>query len=125
MTDRPVRQAGSLTASGSLLRHPSDTRHLGLLWLLPEGARQAADMPSSSATWTTTARELRLGFDTAGRLLEVVVLCFDSGNDRLAAMWGRSSAPMGPIVPGPRPCLWRAGRALGARGGPIIADPYA
>ena len=27
------------------------------------------------------ARQLRLGFDTAGRLLEVVVLGFDSGNE--------------------------------------------
>ena len=27
------------------------------------------------------ARQLRLGFDSAGRLLEVVVLCFDSGNN--------------------------------------------
>lgn len=28
-------------------------------------------------------RELRLGFDTAGRLLELVVLRFDSGNELL------------------------------------------
>lgn len=27
------------------------------------------------------ARQLRLGFDTQGRLLETVVLTFDSGND--------------------------------------------
>jgi hypothetical protein len=27
------------------------------------------------------ARELRLGFDSAGRLLEVVILHFDSGNE--------------------------------------------
>ena len=27
------------------------------------------------------ARQLRLGFDTQGRLLEVVVLTFDSGNE--------------------------------------------
>jgi hypothetical protein len=27
------------------------------------------------------ARQLRLGFDTAGRLLEIVVLHFDSGNE--------------------------------------------
>lgn len=27
------------------------------------------------------ARQLRLGFDSAGRLLEVVVLSFDSGNE--------------------------------------------
>jgi len=40
-------------------------------------------MPSSSATWTTTApaRQLRLGLDSAGRLLQVVVLRFDSGNE--------------------------------------------
>lgn len=29
------------------------------------------------------ARQLRLGFDAAGRLLEVVVLRFDSGNELL------------------------------------------
>lgn len=29
------------------------------------------------------ARQLRLGFDTEGRLLEVVVLRFDSGNELL------------------------------------------
>ena len=29
----------------------------------------------------TPARQLRLGFDTAGRLLETVVLAFDSGNE--------------------------------------------
>jgi hypothetical protein len=29
------------------------------------------------------ARELRLGFDTTGRLLEVVLLRFDSGNELL------------------------------------------
>ena len=29
------------------------------------------------------ARQLRLGFDTGGRLLEVVVLRFDSGNELL------------------------------------------
>ena len=41
-----------------------------------------ASMPSSSATWTTSpARQLRLGFDSTGRLLEVVVLRFDSGNE--------------------------------------------
>ncbi len=29
------------------------------------------------------ARDLRLGFDSAGRLLELVVLRFDSGNELL------------------------------------------
>lgn len=29
----------------------------------------------------SSARQLRLGFDTQGRLLEVVVLVFDSGNE--------------------------------------------
>lgn len=43
-----------------------------------------------AATWATwvedleddgPARQLRLGFDTRGRLLETVVLVFDSGNE--------------------------------------------
>lgn len=43
-----------------------------------------------AATWAiwideldedSPARELRLGFDTQGRLLETVVLVFDSGNE--------------------------------------------
>ncbi len=43
-----------------------------------------------AATWVlwiedldddSPARQLRLGFDTAGRLLETVVLVFDSGNE--------------------------------------------
>lgn len=43
-----------------------------------------------AATWSlwiedldddSPARQLRLGFDTHGRLLEIVVLVFDSGND--------------------------------------------
>lgn len=43
-----------------------------------------------SATWAlwienldddTPARQLRLGFDSRGRLLETVVLVFDSGNE--------------------------------------------
>lgn len=40
-------------------------------------------MPFTRPRWTTTApaRELRLGFDSVGRLLEVVVLRFDSGNE--------------------------------------------
>ncbi len=36
-------------------------------------------------------RELRLGFDTAGRMLELVVLVFDSGNELVIhAMKARS-----------------------------------
>lgn len=51
--------------------------------VLPEDAIQAA-------TWSlwiedldddNPARQLRLGFDTQGRLLETVVLMFDSGNE--------------------------------------------
>lgn len=43
-----------------------------------------------AATWAvwiedldddSPARQLRLGFDTRGRLLEIVVLVFDSGNE--------------------------------------------
>ena len=43
-----------------------------------------------AATWSlwvedlddySPSRQLRLGFDTAGRLLETVVLVFDSGNE--------------------------------------------
>lgn len=48
-----------------------------------EDAAQAAAWP----VWidylddNTPARQLRLGFDTQGRLLETVVLVFDSGNE--------------------------------------------
>jgi hypothetical protein len=51
--------------------------------ILPEDAIQAATW----ATWIedldedSPARQLRLGFDTPGRLLETVVLTFDSGNE--------------------------------------------
>ncbi len=51
--------------------------------ILPEDAIQAATW----ATWIedldedSPARQLRLGFDTQGRLLETVVLTFDSGNE--------------------------------------------
>jgi hypothetical protein len=46
--------------------------------------------PSQAASWAlwiedldddSPARQLRLGFDTRGRLLETVVLVFDSGNE--------------------------------------------
>lgn len=49
----------------------------------PEDAVQAATW----AIWIddldgdSPARQLRLGFDTQGRLLETVVLVFDSGNE--------------------------------------------
>ena len=51
--------------------------------ILPEDAIQAATW----AIWIedldddSPARQLRLGFDTPGRLLETVVLTFDSGNE--------------------------------------------
>ncbi len=38
------------------------------------------------------ARQLRLGFDTSGRLLEIIVLQFDSGNELIIhAMKARTS----------------------------------
>ncbi len=51
--------------------------------ITPEDAIQAATW----AIWIddldddSPARQLRLGFDTQGRLLETVVLVFDSGNE--------------------------------------------
>ena len=59
--------------------HPSARKH----GIEPEDAIQAATW----ATWIedldddSPARQLRLGFDTRGRLLETVVLVFDSGNE--------------------------------------------
>lgn len=59
--------------------HPSALKH-GI------DARDAIQ----AATWATwiedldddsPARQLRLGFDTRGRMLETVVLVFDSGNE--------------------------------------------
>ncbi|WP_378147319.1 toxin [Cnuibacter sp. UC19_7] len=59
--------------------HPSALKH-GI----------GADDAMQAATWSvwvdfldeeSPARQLRLGFDTAGRLLETVVLVFDSGNE--------------------------------------------
>lgn len=59
--------------------HDSALRH----GILPEDAIQAA-------TWSlwiedldegSPSRQLRLGFDTHGRLLETIVLVFDSGNE--------------------------------------------
>jgi hypothetical protein len=50
-----------------------------------EHAVYVADLDDESP-----ARQLRLGFDTAGRLLELVVLRFDSGNElRIHAMPAR------------------------------------
>lgn len=59
--------------------HESALKH----GVLPEDAILAATW----ATWIdevdddSPARQLRLGFDTHGRLLETVVLVFDSGNE--------------------------------------------
>jgi hypothetical protein len=59
--------------------HPSARKH----GIDPEDAVQAA----SWAIWIedldddSPARQLRLGFDRSGRLLETVVLVFDSGNE--------------------------------------------
>ena len=49
----------------------------------PEDAIHAAEHPVFIADLDedSPARQLRLGFDTAGRLLEVVVLRFDSGQE--------------------------------------------
>lgn len=61
--------------------------------ILPADAIQAATW----AIWIedidedSPARQLRLGFDTQGRLLETVVLVFDSGNELVIhAMKARS-----------------------------------
>ena len=59
--------------------HDAALRH----GIAPEDIRQAA----SWSLWIedldddSPARQLRLGFDTQGRLLETVVLVFDSGNE--------------------------------------------
>ncbi|WP_282852888.1 toxin [Gulosibacter sediminis] len=59
--------------------HDSALKH----GILREDAIQAATW----AVWVeeldenSPARQLRLGFDTRGRLLETVVLVFDSGNE--------------------------------------------
>lgn len=59
--------------------HPSGLKH----GVRPEDSIQAATWP----VWIeeldddSPARQLRLGFDTQGCLLEVVVLLFDSGNE--------------------------------------------
>ncbi|MBF4571159.1 toxin [Herbiconiux sp. VKM Ac-1786] len=59
--------------------HPSALKH----GVDPDDSIQAATWP----LWVedldddSPARQLRLGFDTGGRLLELVVLRFDSGNE--------------------------------------------
>ncbi|MFT3888933.1 MAG: hypothetical protein QM713_12325 [Arachnia sp.] len=59
--------------------HPSALKH----GIDAEDAIQAATW----ASWVedldddSPARQLRLGFDTRGRMLETVVLVFDSGNE--------------------------------------------
>lgn len=59
--------------------HESARKH----GILPKDAIQAATW----ALWVedldddSPSRQLRLGFDSKGRLLEVVVLVFDSGNE--------------------------------------------
>ena len=60
--------------------HNSALRH----GVLPEDAVQAADWllwvePIDDEDWPH--RELRLGFDTQARLLEIVVLNFESGDE--------------------------------------------
>lgn len=48
-----------------------------------DDARQAASWPLwvEDLDEDSPSRQLRLGFDTQGRLLETVVLVFDSGNE--------------------------------------------
>lgn len=60
--------------------HPSALKH----GVLADDAVQAADLsmwiePLEEDEWPH--RQLRLGFDTQGRLLETVVLVFSSGNE--------------------------------------------
>jgi hypothetical protein len=61
--------------------HDSALKH----GVLPEDAVQAADWPlwieplDEEENWPH--RELRLGFDTEARLLETVVLVFESGDE--------------------------------------------
>lgn len=61
--------------------HTSAQRH----GIAPDDAVHAAEHPVfvSDVDGGSPARQLRLGFDSAGRLLEVVVLRFDSGNELL------------------------------------------
>jgi hypothetical protein len=59
--------------------HDSALKHS----VLPEDAIQAATWPAwiEDLDEDSPARQLRLGFDTRGRLLETVVLTFDSGDE--------------------------------------------
>ena len=67
----------------SISLHRSARKHLEQQNLSDEGILQAASFP----LWVepldeeNPGRELRLGFDDAGRLLETVVLIVDSGNE--------------------------------------------
>ena len=56
----------------------------------PEEAIRAASDPVfvSDLDDDSPSRQLRLGFDSAGRLLELVVLRFDSGNELSTARVG-------------------------------------
>ena len=59
-----------------------------------QDARRAAEHPAFVAYLDddSPARQLRLGFDSSGRLLEIVVLVFDSGNELVIhAMKARSA----------------------------------
>lgn len=59
--------------------HPAALKH----GISPEDTLQAAGWPLwiEDLDDDSPARQLRLGFDTRGRLLETVVLVFDSGNE--------------------------------------------
>lgn len=59
--------------------HPAAVKH----GIEVEDARQAAEWAVlvEDLDDDSPARQLRLGFDTHGRLLETVVLVFDSGNE--------------------------------------------
>lgn len=59
--------------------HPSALKH----GIDAEDAIQAASWPLwiEDLNEDSPSRQLRLGFETRGRLLETVVLVFDSGNE--------------------------------------------
>lgn len=59
--------------------HPSALKH----GIAPEDAIQAATeyVYVSEPDDDVPAKQFRLGFDTQGRLLELIVLRFDSGNE--------------------------------------------
>jgi len=68
----------------SALKHgirPEDALHAAAHWAF-----------ASEPDENSPARQLRLGFDTAGRLLEIIMLHFDSGNELIIhAMKARTS----------------------------------